>query len=148
MCVSPLYIPGLVRRRFSVQQSTTIEIDCVISFDDTNTPFRKGYDADVNYLYIDEFKGVQAADWYDLNVLLKHIEDRKFTAEKTVLNNRIQKMLAKGYSRIDSDSSERAEGFTRMSSCPECKGSGILDFGFYKRDCGCKESSWSYSSVF
>lgn len=126
------YFVEYFRRKLNVIDyfsNLQISVDCIMSHDNVLSPFKPGRDADINYLYM---KGneIYAAEGFDKDQIISNIKNRKFVADESVKENRIIKLTNKGFSRIYEDNTTK--------NCLVCNGTGELDFGFYKRLCGCR----------
>lgn len=105
---TPYFVEDLWRRRYTIFSSngkTSVNVDFIqrAHYTSMSMPFCSGTDADVNQLYmIGSSTYLWSAYPSDLRTVLKHIQNREFVAESTVSQERIQKMLDRGYTQVGS----------------------------------------------
>jgi hypothetical protein len=119
-----------------------IDIDLVTSIDPF--PYKKGMDVDVNYVYFDKKASCSKVIpnmGLDEKIVFEHIKHRQYdividngNSYRSTPKHRIEHIESKGYSRV----SLANLNIKKSDVCEECNGSGMLDFGFYKRLCTCK----------
>jgi hypothetical protein len=114
-----------------------VNIDLVKSLSRViNSPFRRGKDADINFLELHQGVATVAPclrEFTTFDEVVEHIRDGVFVADSTVSPRRIQKMLDLGFKPLNG-----VQTSILAPSCEKCNGTGVLDFEFYKRDCDCK----------
>ena len=139
-------IKNVVRKQYSLtphNSSVCIQIDCVKScdgFDDN--PFRKGMDADINFLKLQNDVISLApclCETTTFDQVVDNICAKQFVAGSQMSQYRIQKLLTKGYTQIGVDSQTIDHNVHKsIITCDKCNGTGVLDFEFYTRTCECK----------
>lgn len=139
-------ITDIRRQKYLVTHTSfgvSVKIDCVKSSDKVNdSPFRHGMDGDINFLKLHNGVASLAScmcNETSFDEVIKHIYARKFVVGDQMSQYRIQKLQNKGYTPIGvGHSLQTGSSLKSIIVCDKCKGTGVLDFEFYKRTCECR----------